>query len=1136
MKKARVLTAFFTIIALLAILCPVAGAWTYSIRQVEYVGSSDIIGTKNGKTYSFRVGVITNDSAQAMPLELKFNYLENFIGQFWYSIDDGASWIEVPKGAPSATVPDVAPGASVQVRAVINYYRYLSTSPWGEADHSIGDDYYFAFAPGGRYYQPGTTNVDKTGFVIVTNVPSSGAWTYSIRQVEYVGSFDIIGTKNGKTYSFRVGVITNASSDAMPLELKFNYLENFIGQFWYSIDDGASWIEVPKGAPSATVPDVAPGASVQVRAVINYYRYLSTSPWGEADHSIGDDYYFAFAPGGRYYEPGTTNVDKTGFVIVVASSEPTDDLDNDGQTVSQGDCNDNDPSIYTGAPEICGDGIDQDCDGADLACTVQTVTSAGGLTWMTKNLGAFRAASSMTDEWAFGDYYQWGRGADGHEKKDSNVTSILSSDDNPGHGDFITTDTAPFDWRTPQNDNLWQGEAGVNNPCPPGFRLPTATEFSIERASWSSSNPDAYPFELAFASPLKLVGAGARFTNGSLQPGNHWGNYWTSTVDGTEARIFEFDAAWAGIRSEYRSQGSSVRCIQDYSDQDMDGDGQSANDGDCNDLDASIYAGAPEVCEDGIDQDCDGADAVCPDADGDGQTVAQGDCNDEDSTIYRGAPEICGDSIDQDCDGWDRPCGLPEGAVLSAGQIWLDRNLGASRVALSANDTEAYGDLYQWGRLADGHEKRTSSIINDRSRNDVPGHGDFIATSISPFDWRYARNNDLWQGVDGINNPCPSGYRLPTATELEIERLSWETRNAAGAFNSPARFVKAGYRDPRTGEIMYTGSVMQYWSSTVAGTYAEYLYASENNSGIYDYGRAEGNSVRCIMDSNPELDIDQDGQTVNDGDCDDLDVTVYAGAPEVCEDGIDQDCDGLDAPCTDNDGDGQAVSQGDCNDSDNSIYTGAPEICGDGIDQDCDGEDEPCPVTVTSAGQVWMDRNLGASRQATSYDDPQAFGDLYQWGRLKDGHEKRTSETTSTRSNLDVPGHGDFITVAYPYSDWREPENDSLWQGESGINNPCPSGFRLPTATELQVERASWHPQNSAGAYASPAKFVVGGYRDAETGDVEVAGREGYYWSSTVTDRRFGKRADYLVIRPGNTEMSYVNNQATGQSVRCIQD
>ncbi len=59
----------------MAILCPVAGAWMYNIRQVEYGGSSDIIGTKTGKTYSFRVGVITSESSEAMPMELKFNYL-----------------------------------------------------------------------------------------------------------------------------------------------------------------------------------------------------------------------------------------------------------------------------------------------------------------------------------------------------------------------------------------------------------------------------------------------------------------------------------------------------------------------------------------------------------------------------------------------------------------------------------------------------------------------------------------------------------------------------------------------------------------------------------------------------------------------------------------------------------------------------------------------------------------------------------------------------------------------------------------------------------------------------------------------------------------------------------------------------
>ncbi len=192
------------------------------------------------------------------------------------------------------------------------------------------------------------------------------------------------------------------------------------------------------------------------------------------------------------------------------------------------------------------------------------------------------------------------------------------------------------------------------------------------------------------------------------------------------------------------------------------------------------------------------------------------------------------------------------------------------------------------------------------------------------------------------------------------------------------------------------------------------------------------------------------------------------------------------------------------------------------------------PGTVASAGQIWMDRNLGASRVATSMADAEAYGDLYQWGRLADGHQSRTSPTTTTISSTDVPGHGSFILATSANSDlfdWRTPQNDNLWQGLSGINNPCPAGFRLPTVAEWQTERASWGSQNSAGAFASPLKLVPAGYRSGDWGELYNAGSDGYYWSSTI----WSSYSSYLYFDSG---YAVVNDLARsfGRSVRCLKD
>jgi len=192
--------------------------------------------------------------------------------------------------------------------------------------------------------------------------------------------------------------------------------------------------------------------------------------------------------------------------------------------------------------------------------------------------------------------------------------------------------------------------------------------------------------------------------------------------------------------------------------------------------------------------------------------------------------------------------GSVNGGYNSGQYCWLDRNLGATAVATAVDHVAAYGDLFQWGRLDDGHQTRTSGTTSTLSSNDIPGHSNFIIATNSPFDWRSPQKATLWQGASGINNPCPSGWRLPTETEINNELTSWSPNNSSGAIASPLKLPSAGRRYGSSGALNDVGSTGYYWCSTVSGTYARFLYFYSSNAFMYNSNRANGMSVRCLRD------------------------------------------------------------------------------------------------------------------------------------------------------------------------------------------------------------------------------------------------------------------------------------------------
>lgn len=161
----------------------------------------------------------------------------------------------------------------------------------------------------------------------------------------------------------------------------------------------------------------------------------------------------------------------------------------------------------------------------------------------------------------------------------------------------------------------------------------------------------------------------------------------------------------------------------------------------------------------------------------------------------------------------------------------------------------------------------------------------------------------------------------------------------------------------------------------------------------------DGNSGYYILDATGESVLHATGYTANTSDCNDFNVNVHPGAPDVC-DKIDNDCDG--APdnsakfgtlwFNDADGDGfgtgageyscfaptefSVSTGGDCNDFDQEISPAAIETCDSGVDNDCDGRVDEDGGALSFAD---LDGDGFGNPVTANYDcdpDPGFFSDI----------------------------------------------------------------------------------------------------------------------------------------------------------------
>ena len=221
---------------------------------------------------------------------------------------------------------------------------------------------------------------------------------------------------------------------------------------------------------------------------------------------------------------------------------------------------------------------------------------------------------------------------------------------------------------------------------------------------------------------------------------------------------------------------------------------------------------------------------------------------------------------------------------------------------------------------------------------------------------------------------------------------------------------------------------------------------------------------------------------------------------------------------------------------------------------------------------------------STAASNAAVHGDFYQWGRQRDGHEKRNSQNyrnnsiSSEASQLantaldnngqvlsDHAAFGKFIKQNVGNHDWRQSQSNTLWNIGSADapvkhpnNDPCPQGWRIPTSSELLAIHAHNNREligtfrDSGTAAGTPGLLYkartsgtgkeendrlflpAAGYHHLNGALVEV-GSSGFYWSSTA-EGTYAKYLNFsnLHITNPNTDFHPAFFRGYGFSIRCV--